>query len=62
MFAVSVGETRKIRVISEDDVAALVSTLLSLGCRDRVTYKPITDADADPEGTENGEDGKVKKP
>lgn len=60
MFLISVGETKKIRVIGEEDVAALVSTLLTLGFRERVTYKSVTDAD--PEGSDNGENGKVKKP
>lgn len=60
MYAVSVGETKKIRVMGEEDVAALVGTLLSLGCRDRVTYKPVVNTD--PEGTEDGDEGKTKKP
>lgn len=62
MFLISVGETKKIRVIGEEDVAALVSTLLTLGCRERVTYKSVTDTGTDPEGSDDGEDGKVKKP
>lgn len=55
MYGVKIGETL-VRVVSKEDAIALVGVLFDLDCAERISSKPITDAEKENEdGTERTE-------